>query len=293
MNMRRIGAMIGSPGDAADERNAVTNAILQWNAHSGRSMNVFIDPVRWETHATTGLQGRPQGMINEELIPQSDMLIAMFHARAGSPTGVEVSGTIEEIREFMRQGKHVALYFYEGDVPIGSVDPVQLETIRNFQAEMREKGLTDSYTTVDELAAKIPHLLAAVVPKLIASAPKESGGSQPLEANTADPLPTTTLSTSGGANVSSSPRSQSDVVSDSGRWALLDKEFYDTQSVRQNSDGDWIVEVRSDNAEIDAHLSSLRPQQFGRPRPMPFAHRNDGCLVHVKSIESASEGDAV
>ena len=31
MNVTRIGVMIGSPGDAGDERGAITDVILQWN----------------------------------------------------------------------------------------------------------------------------------------------------------------------------------------------------------------------------------------------------------------------
>src|SRR5271157_5107823 len=95
---RRIGLMIGSPGDATDERQAITDTVIRWNA-ANKDQGYWIEPVKWETHATPGLDGRPQGMINEELIPQSDCLLAVFRARAGSPTGEEISGTIEEIRQ--------------------------------------------------------------------------------------------------------------------------------------------------------------------------------------------------
>ena len=68
-----------------------------------------IEPVKWELYATPGLQGRPQAMINAELVPISDLLVAVFRSRAGSPTGKGMFGTIEEIREFMRLDKHVLL----------------------------------------------------------------------------------------------------------------------------------------------------------------------------------------
>jgi hypothetical protein len=278
--IRRLGVMIGSPGDAAAERQVVTDTILRWNAHSGRSMDVLLEPVRWETHATPGLQGRPQGMINEELIPLSDLLVAIFRSRAGSPTGVDVSGTIEEIREFMRQGKYVAVYFYEGDVAIGTADPDQLKTIREFKREIQQHGLTETYSTVDELAAKLPHHLTAIVGKLLgttASSAKESS---------ANPLPVQ-------PPTKTPPISRADpsqlIVSESGRWVLLDTQFYQAESVRQ-SEGNWVVAIRSTSAEDDAYLSGLHPHHFGRSRPMPFAHRNDGSLVTLKGVESVSEG---
>jgi hypothetical protein len=166
--MRRIGAMIGSPSDATDERQAITEAILRWNAIN-RAKGLFIEPVKWETHATPGLEGRPQGMINEELVPISDILVAVFRSRAGSPTGKEVSGTIEEIREFMRLGKYVVLYFYEGEVSIGKVDPDQLKTINEFRKEIQQHGLTASYKNINELREHIICHLTGIVEKLACS----------------------------------------------------------------------------------------------------------------------------
>jgi hypothetical protein len=163
--MQRIGAMIGSPADASEERQAITDAILRWNAVN-RDKGIIVEPVKWETHATPGLQGRPQGMINAELVPISDLLVAVFRSRAGSPTGKELSGTVEEIREFMRLGKHVLLYFYEGDVPISKVDPDQLSTINAFKKEIQQHGLTASYRSIGELREHIICHLTSVVAKL-------------------------------------------------------------------------------------------------------------------------------
>ena len=284
--IQRLGAMIGSPGDAGAERDAVTKAILQWNAHSGRTMNVYLDPVRWETHATPGLKGRPQGMINEELIPQSDLLIAIFRSRAGSPTGLDVSGTMEEIREFMRQGKYVVVYFYEGEVAIGDIDPEQLKTIRAFQAEIQQHGLTDSYKTVEELAAKVPHHLTAIVCTLADTSGARSNLSQNASPsiNASLPMPPATTSSHGKQEALQL------AISDSGRWVLLDTRFYESDTVRQNANGEWVVSIQSASAEDDAHLGSLKSQHFGRSRPIAFAHRSDGILVTVKSVESVSEG---
>lgn len=285
--IQRFGAMIGSPGDAVTERQAVTEAILRWNAHSGRSVNAYLDPVRWETHATPGLKGRPQGMINEELIPQSDLLIAIFRSRAGSPTGVDVSGTIEEIREFMRQGKYVAVYFYEGDVPIESVDPDQLRTIREFKQEIQKHGLTESFKTVEELSAKLPHHLTAIVNALLANPPKHPG---PGDSGKPSPISALPVQPPTPRSPSLARAASQLVVSESGSWLLLDTRFYKGNTVRQVASGDWVAEIESATAEDDAHLGSLKPQHFGRPRPVAFAHRNDGFLVTVKSVESVSQG---
>ena len=80
------------------------------------------------------------------------------------------------------------------------------------------------------------------------------------------------------------------VVNDSGRWTLLGTQFYEAESVHQTSDGHWFVEIRSTNAEDDAHLSSRQPQSHGRSQAIPFVHRNDGFLVTLRSVEFVSHG---
>ena len=37
-------------------------------------------------------------------------------------------------------------------------------------------------------------------------------------------------------------------------------------------------------------MASLRPQQFGRSKPIGFAHGNDAWLVTVKAMASVSDG---
>ncbi len=54
---------------------------------------------------------RPQGIINNQVVRNCDMLIGAFWTRLGSPTGVEESGTVEEIKWFLKQQKPVMLYY--------------------------------------------------------------------------------------------------------------------------------------------------------------------------------------
>ncbi len=160
---RIVRAMIGSPGDTVDERQAITDAILRWNATNSHYRGISIEPVRWETHATPGLKGRPQGMINKELIPMSDFLVAVFRLRAGSPTGKEVSGTIEEIREFMAAKKHVLLYFYQGEAAIRDLDVKQFRTLDKFKKEIQQQGLIGNYRNISELREHLAHHLTAIL----------------------------------------------------------------------------------------------------------------------------------
>jgi len=57
------------------------------------------------------MSGRPQGIINQRLLKECDLLIAAFWTRIGSPAGVAASGTVEEIEEHLAAGKEAMIYF--------------------------------------------------------------------------------------------------------------------------------------------------------------------------------------
>ena len=295
---QRIGAMIGSPGDAAQERQAITDTILRWNAVNGADKETFLEAVKWETHATPGLQGRPQGMINEELIPMSDFLIAVFRVRAGSPTGKEISGTIEEIREFMALGKYVVVYFYEGETSVKGLDADQLKKVQDFKKEIQQHGLVESYSTVPDLQAKLGLQLSAIVKRLenrTPNGPKDRtpdiGKKRSKSITKKKPAISPRKAKGKPVRKPSTSTNTKAVVSDSGRWVLLNTRFFEANFVRRNKDQTISVEIPSASADEDAAMTALHPHHFGRAKPIPFAHGNDAWIVTVKEMESVSKGD--
>lgn len=289
MPVTRVGVMIGSPGDAAEERQAITEAILQWNAVYGRGQKVLLEPVKWETHATPGLLGRPQGMINQELIPQSDCLVAVFHARAGSHTGVEVSGTIEEVKQFLSTGKHVAVYFYTGPVLIGKVDEEQLKTLRNFQKEVRKEGLTGEYSSVEELKTQLLVHLGSFVARVL---PGISDDSPPPPAKTSRPKPPAAAkkATKKAPAKGGKPEPTPVVVDDSADWGFLDNRFYQFKAVDRPDDRHFVVELITADAQAEAALEGLRPQQYAKGKPVAFAYANDAFVVRSDAVKSSYQG---
>lgn len=55
--------------------------------------------------------GDPQLIINNSIIKNADMVIALFGSRLGTPTARATSGTIEEIEEMIKAGKQVFVCF--------------------------------------------------------------------------------------------------------------------------------------------------------------------------------------
>jgi hypothetical protein len=106
----------------------VERVVLEWNASHLESMGVMLHPVRWEHDAYPASGDRPQGILNKQIVESGDVLVGIFGHKLGTPTGKAQSGTIEEIEEFRKAGKYVALYFSLADVP-RSADRDQLEAL--------------------------------------------------------------------------------------------------------------------------------------------------------------------
>lgn len=109
--------MVGSPSDTASAWTVISDLLARWNSMHSQEKQIVLLPMSYRTHSSPELGGRSQAIIDKQLIPQSDILIAVFWTRLGTPTGEADSGTIEEILKYIDQGKPVMLYFCEKDTP--------------------------------------------------------------------------------------------------------------------------------------------------------------------------------
>jgi hypothetical protein len=255
---------------------------------------VRLQPVMWETDAAPGLEGRAQEMINKNLVSKSHLLIAVFRSRIGSPTGKDISGTVEEIREFKKASKPVLLYFYQGDVSLRSVDAKQLSLLTEFKQEMFQAGLVGDYNDISEIREHLAYHLTLVVRDMVG---RWSGTEERNEATANEPRrkpvepkatgrQTRTKKTVSRAGTGGTRG----VVNSTGDLLLLGEQFFEARRVRFNKDATIKVEIPSSEAETDAALGRYRPQQYSRPSTVPFAHGNYGRQVRVTEIESVSEG---
>jgi hypothetical protein len=111
--------LIASPSDLAEERQAATEAVNEWNAQHAVAESAVLWPVRWETHAMPQSGIRPQEAVNRQLVSGCDMLVGMFWTKIGASTGVADSGTVEEIDQFVAAGKPALLYFSSRPIDLG------------------------------------------------------------------------------------------------------------------------------------------------------------------------------
>jgi hypothetical protein len=158
--MTGVLVVMASPGDAAEERATVRDALVDWNISRGRREGVALLPWLWERHVVPRMGDRPQALINSQAVDQADIVVAFFDSKLGSATGVDVSGTAEEINRGIDMGKPVHVYFSEEDLP-RDVDQEQLAALRTFQSELQERGVLGSYSDPKDLAAQIVRAVEA------------------------------------------------------------------------------------------------------------------------------------
>jgi hypothetical protein len=154
--------LIASPGDVVSERTVINEVVEDWNAAHAKDSGRMLQTRRWELDARPELGDRPQAIINKQFVDDADILVAVFSARLGSPTGVSPSGTVEEIERLRSVGKPVLVYFSTAPLPRDH-DPAQLRLLSEYKRELSEKGLFCQFGSDDELRRMASRHLATVM----------------------------------------------------------------------------------------------------------------------------------
>jgi hypothetical protein len=154
----RYEVLIASPGDLETERDTVDEVIRHWNS-SHRATGIFLQSLRWELDAVPELGDRTQGVINKQLVDNADFVVALFSTRLGTPTGVAVSGTAEEIERLRRMGQHVMVYFSNAPVRRDH-NPEQLRFLNEYKQKLTREGLCGVFFDKQDLWQKASHALA-------------------------------------------------------------------------------------------------------------------------------------
>jgi uncharacterized protein DUF4062 len=158
--------VIASPADVAAERREVQQLVFSWNHYFSQVTGVVLLPVMWETHATAEMGGRPQALINRQLVDDSDILIGILWTRLGTPTGRSASGTVEEIRRFTCQKNPALLHFSTASVHPRELDLEQYRKLTEFKQQCHRQGIVFDYESVNELRTLVHQHLFGTVRRL-------------------------------------------------------------------------------------------------------------------------------
>lgn len=166
-----IRVFIASPGDVHKERDEACKVIHSWNAAHSMTRAVIIEPVRVETHPQAIQGGHPQDLINGQLLGRCDLLVAILWSRLGTPTHKDLSGTVQEIREFAGEkgADKVLLFFCDRDFSSSS-DLEQVQAVRDFKEKIKAEGLYVQYTEVGDFAQLFRQQLEMAMNSVLESA---------------------------------------------------------------------------------------------------------------------------
>lgn len=131
---------IASPSDTIRERNIVSKIVAEWNRTYSDTRGIWLRDLRWENDAFSIDSKTAQDTINEQLLHDSDLLIAIFKNRIGSLTNNNQTGTLEEIKKHMDAGKPYALFFCNAKITRNQSEEEreQLSRLETFKLTCQE-----------------------------------------------------------------------------------------------------------------------------------------------------------
>lgn len=147
-----VQVLVASPGDTQAERTAILTDASRWNGRNAQGRGFILSPWLYELHATPIYGDRPQAIINRQGVDRSDVVVAVFGTKLGTPTGVDVSGTVEEIKRAHELGKPVHVYFSSADIP-SNTDPKDLAALKDFKEAF--EGLYSTYSDSADVARQV------------------------------------------------------------------------------------------------------------------------------------------
>ncbi len=159
--------MIASPGDVQEERNIVRQVIHEWNDIHSEKTKITLRPVGWETSTSPITGGRAQDIINTQILNNSDLLVAIFWTRLGTPTGNSESGTAEELKKHIEAGKPAMIYFSEERVAMKDVDQAQYNRLLEFKSWCEAQGLIASIPDREKFKESFSKQLQILVNKYL------------------------------------------------------------------------------------------------------------------------------
>lgn len=170
--------LIASPSDVQRERDQIERAIFNWNTVYSEDTQIVLLPTRWENVPPSYRGDDPQQILNDGIVKKADILIGVFWTKIGSPTANYTSGTLEEISQFIQQGKEVMIYFVDREHSIDNLDLEQIKKLREFKKDYQGKGI---YNTFD-ISKVVEHLYTKVMDYKMGKSNKEteSGENQEL-----------------------------------------------------------------------------------------------------------------
>jgi hypothetical protein len=183
--IKTFNVVLCGPGDVAKEIGIAREVIAEWNQRNWEGLNCGLKDKHWDSDAVPSMQARGQQVINWELIDNADILVAIFWQRLGTPTGMNESGTAEEVRRAEARGIEVMLYFSDVEDIRADHDPDQRDMLRAFRAKAMQCGLPWAFQSRAEFRKRFGDHLSKKVHEILARKQKSKTKKKPSIQQTA------------------------------------------------------------------------------------------------------------
>lgn len=150
-----VQVLIASPSDTSEHRDAIEGCLNRWNISRAVGSSAMLLPRRYESSAVPQMGTDGQSVINNQLVKDADVVIAVFANKLGSATPRALSGTVEEIKEAHEAGKHVHVYFSSAPVPREHLADVA--ALDAYKAAF--EGLYGTFTDTGDLIEQVRHAI--------------------------------------------------------------------------------------------------------------------------------------
>ena len=177
--IKRYNVLLSAPSDVVQYLENVKNAIDKFNRELMYDCGICFSTKYWKNDTFPNTGKSAQDIINEQIVKNSDIVIALFGAKLGTPTEKYESGTIEEISQIADIGGKAMTFFATGKlVDIKNIDPEQLKKVQNFKKNYL--GLYNEFETVEQLENSVYTSLK----NMVAALKKEDGAVLKLKSYT-------------------------------------------------------------------------------------------------------------
>lgn len=152
--------LISCPSDVLKDKQVIQNAVDTVNLENAHYLGLHFDIRHWSKDVLFS-HGTPQDIINNSIVYDSDIVIALFGSKLGTPTDKYASGTIEEIELMIKENKQIFVCFSEKEIIVpGDSDEETLENLIKVKRFKRNyKGLYITYKNDNELKIQIQNQL--------------------------------------------------------------------------------------------------------------------------------------
>lgn len=162
----RYNVLLSSPGDAQPLAEIAAEVLESINRTHSESTGIELCPTHWSRDSSADSGAEPQALLNKQIVDSADIVLAIFKERFGTPTQNYSSGTEEEIRLGLKDGKRVMLYFWNppaGHAPSAGAQP---DKISAFRDSLGKSTLYKLFSDEAEFKKHITHDFTSLVFKL-------------------------------------------------------------------------------------------------------------------------------